>query len=130
MTGLFSLGGKAMKKLTIYWLVIIGMVLYSRIGIVRAEQHLGFEIIEWHLERNKYTGTLWVIGEIKNNNSLAMGVQLQAIVRDEQGRLIDSKDFWPASVKNIPAGGSWPIKSPITKKRGTVHLRIIDTTIW
>ena len=119
-----------MKKLTIFWLVIIAMVVYSTIGIVRAEQDRGFEIIEWHLERNKYTGTLWLIGEIKNNNPMGMGVQLQAIVRDKQGRIIDSKAFWPASIKNIPAGDSWPIKAPITKKRGTVHLRIIDATIW
>ncbi len=90
-----------------------------------------FEILYWTAERNEH-GTTWLTGEIRNNGNVAAGVELQAIVRDAGGRILDSREFWPASVSNIPAGSTWPIKSPITDKPGggRVELRVIRTEVW
>ena len=61
--------------------------------------------------------TLWVIGEIKNIGTIAAGVQLEVIVRDDKGRLITSQQFWPNSINNIFPGNSCGIKYPITENK-------------
>ena len=72
-----------------------------------------FEILSvssrWDYDR------LLVIGEVKNNASLPAGVQLEAVARDASGVLIDSEQFWPASVRNIPAGGTTGVAHPLTE---------------
>ena len=88
------------------------------------------EILEWHCEWEY--GTSWLIGELKNNSNIATGVELQAICRDEKGRVVDTGSFWPASIKNIPARSTWPIKYPVTDKRNvkSVTLRVIGVKVW
>lgn len=91
------------------------------------------EIVEWHWNRNSL-GDVQIIGEIKNKGNVAMGVQLQAIARDRNGSIIGSNEFWPASIKNIPAGGTWPIDSYVDAKQSQdvdkVSLSVIGVKEW
>ncbi|MFH1010402.1 MAG: hypothetical protein V1784_04105 [bacterium] len=88
------------------------------------------QILEWHLDREY--GHTRVVGELRNNSAVAMGAQLQAIARDKEGRIIDSAEWWPASVSNIPAGSSWPIGYTISDKANikTVTVSVIRVQIW
>lgn len=90
-----------------------------------------FKILEWHTEK-RLLETTYVIGEVKNTGSIDAGVELQAIVRDKDGKIIDSCSFWPASIKNIPAGTTWPIKYGVTDKSniGKISLKVIDAKRW
>jgi hypothetical protein len=73
-----------------------------------------------------------VIGELKNNNRMATGVQLLVIARDNQGRVIDNAMIWPASITNIPAGATWPIQYMFSDGENitTVEIRVMDVKIW
>jgi hypothetical protein len=88
------------------------------------------QILEWHLDRE--SGRTRVVGELRNDGAVAMGVQLQAIARDKGGRIVDSAEWWPASVSNIPAGSSWPIGYTVSHKPDieTVIVRVIRVQIW
>ena len=81
--------------------------------------------------REEY-GAPRVVGEVRNNSSVAAGVQLQIIVRDASGDVIGSEDFWPASVSNIPPGGTWPVgfHLPMSTGYSKVELRTIGATVW
>lgn len=43
-------------------------------------------------------------GVLSNHCSKAIGVELKMIALDKNDTPIASKDFWPASVQNIPPG--------------------------
>ena len=88
------------------------------------------EIIQWHLDE-RY-GTTYVVGELRNNSGVAVGVQLQAVVRDGHGQVIDSAQWWPASTNNIPAGGSWPINYGVSDKGniGAVEVSVVRVKAW
>lgn len=90
------------------------------------------EIVDFRFETREYDNTLDIIGELKNNNKIGVGVELQAIVCDDNGSIVNSTTFWPASIKNIPAGTSWPIKFHIDGKgRGkNGALKVIDVKVW
>lgn len=40
-------------------------------------------------------------GTVTNGGSLACGVQLKVSTYDDQGSVVDTADFWPASIRNI-----------------------------
>lgn len=75
---------------------------------------------------------LYVVGELQNTGSVAMGVELQAISRDTSGRLVDAVNFWPASINNIAAGGRYGFRYPVTRQRNavTVEIQIVSTMEW
>lgn len=117
-------------------LVVVIFILASVGGLFRSGQQdskpsiSDIQILEWHLEREY--GRTRVIGELKNNSSVATGVQIQAIARDKQGRIIDSEEWWPASISNIPSGAIWPINKTISDKENieTVEVSVIDVNVW
>ena len=43
-----------------------------------------------------------VVGELVNNCDEATGVVLRVTLRDQDGKVIISQRFWPASIANIP----------------------------
>jgi len=53
-------------------------------------------------------------------------------LRNASGHIIDSAEFWPASVSNIPPGASWPIAYTVSSKPGAakVELRIVGVKMW
>jgi len=89
-----------------------------------------FELIDvrgrWESER------LRVIGELKNNGKIAAGAEIEVIARDKNGRLVDSKSFWPGSISNIPPGGSVGIHYTITEDRSaeTIEAKVLRAEVW
>lgn len=75
---------------------------------------------------------LYVIGELQNVSGAPMGVELQAIARNASGRLVDTVNFWPASVSNIAAGAHYGFRHPVTQQRSavTVEVQVVSTFAW
>ena len=78
------------------------------------------------------SGRFRVIGEVKNIGNIASGVQIEAIARDSNGKLIGSEKFWPNSTNNLSAGSSTGIGFTITKDPSakTMECRIVSQNIW
>ncbi|RBP07124.1 hypothetical protein DFR50_12954 [Roseiarcus fermentans] len=47
----------------------------------------------------------YVVGELANQCSDGTGVQIRLTLRDDEGNVLLTGDFWPASGRNIAAGG-------------------------
>lgn len=77
-------------------------------------------------------GRLRLKGEIKNNGNIPGGPKIEVIARDANGELIDSKQFWPNSVTNIPPGGTCGIEHTITRdiRAKTYEVKVIDVDVW
>ncbi|MCK9513795.1 MAG: hypothetical protein M0R28_21570 [Pigmentiphaga sp.] len=75
---------------------------------------------------------LFVVGELQNVGGIAMGVELQAIARDASGRLVDTVNFWPASISNIAPGARYGFRYPVTQQRNaaTVEVQVVSTITW
>lgn len=75
---------------------------------------------------------LEVIGEVRNNGTVAAGPKVEAIARDVNGTLIDSASFWPASISNIPPGETRGFHYPLTRDRRavTVSARVVSVDVW
>ena len=58
---------------------------------------------------------------------MARGVELQAALRDTNGRLVAVGHFCPASYKNITPGETWPFSYSFGKQEGIARaeLRIV-----
>jgi hypothetical protein len=95
-----------------------------------ADAGFGFEIlsVSYRWEGNY----LYVVGEVRNVSGAPMGVELQAVARDSAGRLIDVATFWPASVSNIPAGGTYGFRYAVTKQRSatSVEVKVVGSNNW
>jgi hypothetical protein len=89
-----------------------------------------FEIVScrgvWEDER------LIVKGEIRNNGRVAGGPKIEVIARDAKGELLDSEQFWPNSINNIPPGGTCGIEYTISKdeRAKTVEAKVIGVDVW
>jgi hypothetical protein len=77
-------------------------------------------------------GYLKIIGELKNVGTVGAGAQIEVIARDANGVLVDSSQFWPNSINNIPPGGTCGISYSITKNTAAVTLeaKVISVTVW
>lgn len=77
-------------------------------------------------------GRLRIKGEIKNNGKIPAGPKIEVIARDINGKFIDSEQFWPNSITNIPPGGSCGIGYTITRntKAKTIEVKVIDVSVW
>lgn len=73
---------------------------------VRLERK-GFAVLDFRARRDEYD-RVYVVGEVKNTGLGAKGVELQASLRDEDGRLLAVGHFYPASFTNIEPTESWP----------------------
>ncbi len=89
------------------------------------EQH-GFAVLYFRAIKNEYGG-ISVVGEVKNVGLAARGVELQAALRDANGRLVAVGHFCPASSKNIAPGETWPFSYSFGKQQDIVRaeMRIV-----
>ena len=67
----------------------------------------GFAVMDFRAVRDEYN-MVAVLGEVRNVGAAAMGVELQATLRDTSGRVVAVGHFYPASYRNIVPGESWP----------------------
>ena len=58
------------------------------------------------LKFRKEYDTLTFTGTVTNNGSFACGIQLKVSTYDSAESVIETKDFWPASIRNIAPGGA------------------------
>lgn len=86
----------------------------------------GFTVLYFRAVSDEY-GVISVIGEIKNTGTAARGVELQAALRNADGRVIAVGHFCPASYKNIAPGETWPFAYSFGKQEGVAdaELRIV-----
>lgn len=89
------------------------------------------EVLDWRIEDTGY-GSVYAIGELRNNNRTAVGPKLLITAYDGAGRVVDSASCWPASTGNVPAGETWPIECLLTTKPGVERatLRVVDVYQW
>jgi hypothetical protein len=86
--------------------VVEAGVTRARTSGARLEQH-GFAVLDFRSIRDEYRRVA-VIGEIRNTGIAARGVELQATLRDSDGRVLAVGHFCPASDRNIAPGEAWP----------------------
>jgi hypothetical protein len=89
-----------------------------------------FRIVSYH--GNWDGDTLRVIGEVKNAGTVAAGPQIEVIARDANGVLVDSQQFWPMSIKNLPPGLSCGMNYAITTDRRAKSLEanVVAVEVW
>ena len=88
----------------------------------------GFAIVDFRALRDQYS-QVYVVGEVKNVSESARGVELQATLRDADGRVVSVGNFYPASNHNIAPGEVWPFSYAFGRQGGGVEteLRIVGT---
>lgn len=88
----------------------------------------GFAVLDFRARRDEYDRVA-VIGEIKNVGPGLRGVELQAILRDEAGRLVAVAHFYPASEYSIGADETWPFAYSLGKQTeaAKAELRIVGS---
>jgi len=107
-----------------------GVLVLLLFGFSSAADVSNFEIVSINA---RWEGTyLWAVGEVKNLGGTPAGVQVQVIVRDKAGKLVDTATFWPCSTSNIPPGKTCGIKHPVTREKSvsSIEARIIGSKQW
>jgi hypothetical protein len=85
--------------------------------------------VSWRRENSEFAR---VVGELINNCSTATGVQLQAVFRDKDGKVVMTNEFWPASTRNI-AGHETYSFSTLTRvgtEAATLNVIILEAHRW
>ena len=75
-------------------------------------ERYGFAIVDFSARRDR-AGVVTILGEVRNNGSVPKGVELHAILRGDNGRLIAERGFWPASLENLEPGEIRPFSFPL-----------------
>jgi hypothetical protein len=91
-------------------------------------ERAGFAVLDFRARRDEY-GRVYVVGEVQNTGAGALGVELQASLRDADGRVTAVGHFYPASYRNIPIGETWPFAYSFGKREDAAQaeLRIVGT---
>ena len=63
-------------------------------------QHFSLSGLKFRRERD----FIYLTGTITNNGSQACGVQLKTSSYDSKNTVVDTSDYWPASIRNIEPG--------------------------
>ena len=86
----------------------------------------GFAVLDFRAIRDGYD-RVSVIGEIRNIGKAARGVELQATLRNSDGRVLAVGHFYPASDRNIVPGEAWPFGYSFGRQMDAVvaELRIV-----
>jgi hypothetical protein len=85
--------------------------------------------VSWRRENSEFAR---VVGELINNCLESTGVQLQAVFRDKDGKVVMTNEFWPASTRNI-AGHETYSFSTLTRvgaEAVTLNVKILDLRRW
>jgi hypothetical protein len=85
---------------------------------------------DWH--RLSPGGYFKIVGEVTNNCDEAAGVQLMIVFRDGAGKVTGVKEFWPASIRNIPAHSDYPFETTMDggEEAKTMQASVIETRKW
>jgi hypothetical protein len=75
------------------------------------------------------SGYVRMVGELKNNCSESTGVQLKAVWRDGKGEVVETEEFWPASIRDIAPGARYAFGGTFridTGRAKTMTLSVIE----
>lgn len=88
----------------------------------------GFAVLYFRAIQNEFGGVS-VVGEVQNIGSAPRGVELQAALRDTNGRVVAVGHFCPASYRNIAPGETWPFAYSFGRQEDIVHaeMRIVGS---
>ncbi len=113
------------------WLILSILLATPEIGFCCSPSDIQVKQSSW-IRKGSNQQFLEVIGEIVNRCADATGVQLQAVFRDGAGRVVTTSEFWPASTRNIPAGGAYAFEQPADGDRpvSVLELNVIETRKW
>jgi hypothetical protein len=86
-----------------------------------------FRLVDYQVTPGYTRGKAKLAGEVRNEGQEPMGVQLQAVIRDRSGRVVNTVEFWPASVANIEPGATFAFSYTLDcQPTDRVDVRIID----
>lgn len=68
-------------------------------------------------------------GEIRNDCSVPLGVQVQAVFRDASGNIVTTEEFWPASTRNIAPGSTYPFSEMALPGSAAARIKTMDLLI-
>lgn len=112
---------------------VASIALALTIGVISAAEACSPADIEiknwsWSVVR-RY---ILIVGEIANNCSSSTGAGLQAVVRDAAGNVVFADEWWPASVRNIAPGDTYPFHYRIENdpRAEKVGLRVFEVRQW
>lgn len=83
----------------------------------------------WHRESSEFVR---IVGELTSNCSEPAGVQLQAVFRDKDGKVVTTEEFWPANARNIAARADYPFSmlTRVGAQAVTLNVRILEARRW
>jgi len=95
------------------------------------ENFLGNVTVEKMKYRKNYDYII-ITGNIVNNNNIDIGVQLKTTAYDKSGDPLKVSDYWPASIRNIPANSTYTFESMMNFVPGTEKFEThpIGTKVW
>jgi len=91
-------------------------------------ERYGFAILDFSARRD-HAGVVTVLGEVRNNGSVAKGVELRAILRGDNGRVIAERGFWPASLENLKPGEIRPFTFPLGGYENVAQIELQITRV-
>lgn len=83
--------------------------------------------------REEYGRIVLTATVINNSATSACGVQLKASTYDKSGAVLDTSDFWPASIRNISPGASENFSTRLLRHSGrekTFDVVPISSKTW
>ena len=88
----------------------------------------GFAVLDFQAKRDSH-GMVFVVGEVKNVGKAIKGVELQAVLRDTQNRVVAVGSFCPAANHSIVPTETRPFAHSFGRYDSAVHVevRIIRT---
>lgn len=88
----------------------------------------GFAVLDFRARRDSH-GMVFVIGEVKNVGKATKGVELQAVLRDTQDRVVAVGSFCPAANHSIAPSETRPFAHSFGRHDSAAHVevRIIRT---
>jgi hypothetical protein len=124
-----------MKIANIYFYLLLVCILFilNPFFIYAASSETPISNFQIISVRGEWRGpSLYVIGEVKNIGAIPGGPKLEVIVRDSNGFLIDSAQFWPNSTVNILPGASCGVKHPVSENKNAtkIELKVISVNSW
>lgn len=67
-------------------------------------------------------------GTVTNGGSIACGVQLKVSTYDDQGAVVETSDFWPASIRNIASGAKETFSYHVRYDKAAKKYEVIPST--
>jgi hypothetical protein len=88
----------------------------------------GFAVLDFRAKRDEH-GMVFIVGEVKNVGPATQGVELQAVLRDENDHVVAAGNFCPAANHSLAPDEVRPFVYSLGRHDDGIHaeLRIVRT---